>query len=421
MPARTSASAAARTPRQASAAGPPAPRAPPSHVLICGAGIVGVSTAFFLARRGVPKITLVDAAGPAAAASGRAGGFLARDWCGGGAWGALAAAGFDLHSELATELGAQAVGYRRVSTYAASFPGPGPAGGAAARGAPPCRALPWLSPGAQGVRQMASPATTAQVHPARLVAALLGAAGPAVQVVEDEVGRLLLGGGEDGGTGGGGDDGSADARPGAVLARAGPVRADAIVIALGPWTGRLVAATPGLAEACPAAAAVSGRRAHSIIVSPPPSPPPAGAWPGPECVFTEIGRGRGKPPGEPECYPRPDGSVYVCGAGDGAALPAGAAHVTHDAAAIATLTADAAAIAPCLAGADVQPSACYLPVTPSGLPFIGELAPRVYGAAGHGCWGILTGPATGRGVAGLVVGGAGDADAALVVPFGGGR
>jgi glycine/D-amino acid oxidase-like deaminating enzyme len=387
----------------ASAASPPTP--PPAHVLVCGAGIVGASTAFFLARRGVPRVTLVDAVGPAAAASGRAGGFLARDWCGSGAWGALAAAGFDLHAQLAAELGESRVGYRRVSTFAASFPAPAAKKAVSDGGSspPPPAAVPWLAPAARGVRPLGSPTTTAQVHPRRLVEALLEEAGEGLEVVVDELTGLA----EADGAG----------RPGAVLAGRGALHADAVVLALGPWTGRFLAACGGLAAECPAAA-ITGRRAHSIVVTPATA---SKILPGPECVFTHIERGgRGTSPGEPECYPRPDGSVYVCGAGDGAPLPASAADVSPDPAAIATLTADAAAIAPCLARADVAPSACYLPVTPTGLPFIGSVRPGVWAAAGHGCWGILTGAATGRGLAGLVVGGPADADAALVRPFGAG-
>lgn len=57
---------------------------------------------------------------------------------------------------------------------------------------------------------------------------------------------------------------------------------------------------------------------------------------------------------------------------------------------------------------DIPPhteQACYLPTTEDGIPLIGEI-PGVKGAfvaAGHGCWGILNGPATGEAVAELLV------------------
>jgi glycine/D-amino acid oxidase-like deaminating enzyme len=51
------------------------------RVVICGGGI-GASIAYFLSRRGVKPI-VVERTGIACAASGKAGGFLARHWCDG--------------------------------------------------------------------------------------------------------------------------------------------------------------------------------------------------------------------------------------------------------------------------------------------------------------------------------------------------
>src|SRR5438477_9620723 len=88
---------------------------PPRHVLVCGAGVVGASVAYFLARRGV-AVTVVERSGVACAASGKSGGFLALDWCDDSPLGPLARASFALHAELARELGAD-YGYRRVETF----------------------------------------------------------------------------------------------------------------------------------------------------------------------------------------------------------------------------------------------------------------------------------------------------------------
>jgi glycine/D-amino acid oxidase-like deaminating enzyme len=57
---------------------------------------------------------------------------------------------------------------------------------------------------------------------------------------------------------------------------------------------------------------------------------------------------------------------------------------------------------------DIPPrtkQSCYLPTTDNGIPLIGEV-PGVKGAfiaAGHGCWGILNGPATGEAIAELLI------------------
>ena len=50
------------------------------HVIVCGAGVVGASVAYFLTRRGV-RVTVIERTGVACAASGKSGGFLALDWC----------------------------------------------------------------------------------------------------------------------------------------------------------------------------------------------------------------------------------------------------------------------------------------------------------------------------------------------------
>src|SRR3989441_1236615 len=88
---------------------------PARHVVVCGAGVVGASVAYFLALRGV-AVTVVERSGVACAASGKSGGFLALDWCDGSALGPLARASFALHAELAQKLGAD-YGYRRLDTF----------------------------------------------------------------------------------------------------------------------------------------------------------------------------------------------------------------------------------------------------------------------------------------------------------------
>src|SRR6059058_585895 len=87
----------------------------PSRVVVCGAGVMGASIAYFLARRGV-AVTVVERTGVACAASGKSGGFLALDWCDGTPLGPLARASFALHAKLAKELGAD-YGYRRMDTF----------------------------------------------------------------------------------------------------------------------------------------------------------------------------------------------------------------------------------------------------------------------------------------------------------------
>nr|GEX45013.1 putative oxidoreductase TDA3 [Tanacetum cinerariifolium]GEX45724.1 putative oxidoreductase TDA3 [Tanacetum cinerariifolium] len=84
---------------------------PPKRVVICGGGIIGVCTAYYLAKKGV-VVTLIERSSIACAASGKAGGFLALHMCDDGPLSSLARTSFDFHRSLAQELdGSQSYGY----------------------------------------------------------------------------------------------------------------------------------------------------------------------------------------------------------------------------------------------------------------------------------------------------------------------
>ena len=73
------------------------------RVVICGGGVIGACIAYFLRRHGVDVI-VVERTEVAAAASGKAGGFLARDWCAGTPLDGLARRSFALHAQLREEI-----------------------------------------------------------------------------------------------------------------------------------------------------------------------------------------------------------------------------------------------------------------------------------------------------------------------------
>lgn len=75
-----------------------------SRVVIAGGGIIGTAISYYLAKRGVTS-TVVDRCGLAAAASGRAGGFLALDWNDASGLGPLARLSYKMHAGLEEELG----------------------------------------------------------------------------------------------------------------------------------------------------------------------------------------------------------------------------------------------------------------------------------------------------------------------------
>ena len=89
-------------------------------ILIVGGGIVGCSTAYYLSKAGYTNITVIEAVDVAHAASGRAGGFLAKDWCNSQPTSFLAVRVFEIYSGLTEELGVD-IGYRKLNTMSLSL------------------------------------------------------------------------------------------------------------------------------------------------------------------------------------------------------------------------------------------------------------------------------------------------------------
>jgi len=341
------------------------------RVLICGGGVIGATTAYFLARRGLTPI-VVERTGIACAASGKAGGFLARDWCDGTPLAPLARRSFALHRDLAGELDGD-WGYRPMATY----------GGASGFGERVRRRnvegeLGWLSPTVGISQRLGSPETTAQVHPARFTEAMMRAAetlGAEARI--GRVGGLAIKAG----------------RVAGVETDRGTIEADAVVIAMGPWSI--------LAAAWLTLPAVFGLKGHSLVFATGDHIPATAA-------FVEYRAATGAVE-TPELFPRPDGTTYVCAISSQAPLPLDPADVAADQGAFDRLERICAELSPVLAGARiVARQACYRPVCRDGLPLIGRVAgvDNAYIATGHSVWGILNAPATGEAMAELIADGA---------------
>jgi glycine/D-amino acid oxidase-like deaminating enzyme len=337
------------------------------HVLICGGGVIGVSIAYFLSCRGV-RATVVESTGLACAASGKSGGFLARDWCDGTPLAPLARRSFALHAELNDKLAGD-WGYRRLVTY-------GGFAGLPARRSSAYR-LGWLSSGVTVGQALGSRHNTAQVHPGRFTAAMMRAAAA-------QRGELLLG------------------RVTAIAQRHGratgvvvgdeTIEGDAVVVAMGPWSTLATLSLPF--------PAVFGLKGHSLVFDTGRSVPA-------EALFAEYREPSGAVL-SPEVFPRADGTTYVCAISSEAPLPIDPAKVAPDPRAIERLEALCAALSPALSPAKiVARQARYRPITTDGLPLIGRV-PGVAGgyvATGHSVWGILNAPATGEAMAELIVDG----------------
>lgn len=177
-----------------------------------------------------------------------------------------------------------------------------------------------------------------------------------------------------------------------VLADDDVVPADVVVLAMGPWTGQ------GL-EWVGKPNVVLGGRAHSVTLAVESTRTDATA------LFLQYRPDYTGKSVEPEVYPRPDGTVYVCGSQDDEPLPADPARVVPDPDTCAHLTDVAGRVSSLCAGAPVlHQSACFLPSVTDGRPLIGQV-PGVGGlfvATGHFCWGILQGPVTGQALAELI-------------------
>jgi glycine/D-amino acid oxidase-like deaminating enzyme len=191
-----------------------------------------------------------------------------------------------------------------------------------------------------------------------------------------------------------------------------------IIVAAGPWTGRVLPR-----------AKIESLRAHSVVYEADVSPfavftdieLPSDFIPAHRAAMGQKRRHKGRV--DPEIYARPFGEVYACGKlhifrfpmhratpanfaiGEPdtlIALPETADEVQFDEAQCDDIIAYLSTISPVLASAPIKAKqACYLPQhirfgKESG-PLIGATSvPGLWVAAGHTCWGIQNGPATGR-------------------------
>lgn len=409
---------------------PPPPHHRPQHIVIAGAGIIGTSTAYYLSKLSQQplqqplKITLVDPTGSIApAASGKAGGFLALDWndYSPHALGPLARRGFELHSILAQELGQERIMYRRLSCACISVAEKATddddddkrekrSSGKKLEGIAQQEWQDYENANVLGVKSLGDEKTIAQVHPKMLCCAMWeeimkNNSNVKAQLVKGRVVHAKPRKRMDH------DDNKNDSNyhylwnvqleDGTVLP------ADAILFACGPWT------TVGNC--------MTGVKYHSVIIPTRPK------------VLTQSIFYNGF--GDPEVYPRPDGTAYCCGFPDAPVVvqeEPGREEVRQEkvkeilyAVRAASGSGSSSSDGGQGGGRGVlgqEPElvqSCYLPCTPDNIPMMGKvmvsmdetdedgsdsaLVDGCYVAAGHGCWGILMGPATGEAMANLIL------------------
>lgn len=335
------------------------------RVVICGAGVIGACTAYFLARRGI-DVVVVERTEVAAAASGKAGGFLALDWCAGTPLDALARRSFQLHAALPDEIAGDWA-YQRMTAYSGLV--------VPDHARTPAK-LDWLSDGVVVVNRLGTPETTAIVHPRKFTSAMMSAAqsygaelraGQITGMVQSADGSAVEGVEVDG----------------AVL------EADAVVIAMGPWSL--------MAAAWVHLPAVFGQRSPSLVYD-------TGTDVPTDALFLEYHEGSTVAV-TVEVFPRADGSTLITAFSDQAPLPLDPAVVTADQKEVDRLQAISERLSPFFRpDRIIARQACFRPVTRDGLPLIGKVPQieGVYVATGHSVWGILNAPATGQALAELI-------------------
>jgi glycine/D-amino acid oxidase-like deaminating enzyme len=351
------------------------------RVVICGGGVIGGCTAYFLSRRGI-DVTVVERTGVAAAASGKAGGFLALDWCAGTPLDALARRSFALHAALPGEIAGD-WGYRRMTAYSGFVTSEHDARRHAPAG------LDWLSDGVIIAQRLGTTETTAIVHPRKFTTAVMNAAqGHGTELREGRITGIVRR--ADGSTVRG------------VEVDGGVIEADAVVVAMGPWSL--------LSARWMELPAVFGQRSPSLVYD-------LGADVPADALFLEAQEESGTVV-TVEVFPRADGSTHVTAFSDEAPLPLDPAAVTPDPSAIDRLQAIAERLSPLFrAEKIIARQACVRPVTQDGLPLIGKVrgSEGAYVASGHNVWGILNAPASGEALAELIADG--EARSTDLTPF----
>jgi len=343
-------------------------------IAICGGGIIGCATAYYLSLLDKEKtldISLIERESVACHSSGKAGGFLALDWNDHSPVGELARFSYSLHKELSTTLGKD-IGYRCLDTFSVSVKTNTTSDKNGNKGKDH-----WVGNGRKD--RIGSVSSTAQVHPYILTKALL-AASEGVNFIKGTVKAI--------------EKNSENKLIKIILEDGKTLEPDVTILALGAWTSTL----KNFFDLCKPVFDVSGSKVHSIVVEAPNTPP--------EAIFAYLVNKQGQSK-EPELYPRPDGTVYICGEGDKTPLPDNPTDITPSNQACQNLYDMSGKICSSLEDSKLlTKQACYIPSSPDGIPIIGEVPyyPRTFIASGHGVWGILNGPATGKCLAQLVLG-----------------
>lgn len=315
-------------------------------------------------------VSIVDRA-PGSSASYKAGGFLAREW-GSGPTVQLHQKSFDLHAKIAEELNVQS--FRRIPVISVTQREGGKA------------AASWLNGHAQSSELDGA---AAQVTPGELTDKLIKYAvsrGKTRVIQDTAVGYV------------GNNDGSVQ---GVKLANGGILEADKLVVTLGVWSG--VVCEDWFGMPIP----MQGIKSTSMVYN----------------AIDEIKK-------EPyacfcdedqfschlELYPRPDGSLYICGLGGSDYISGDRLREGGDCYNPEDVKADSSRVAAATSALNHMSKtfaekytpditqACMRPCPSDALPVMSDIPgfKGAYVSAGHNCWGILWAPVSGKAMAELI-------------------
>ena len=393
-------------------------------VVIVGAGVVGAATAYYLSTTGYgdSPITILDAAGPAAGASGRAGAFITNQpplFCRGignakDKRGSLFEKSFDLHLQLAKDLKLES--FCSVTNYqgvrVGAFSSKEGNSDNSTGGASECDKfvidgrstddktshISSLKKLVENDTGMQLPGDAALVDPAELVSCMMD------KVLNQQNNSFHKG------TVSGLELDSSGSCVTGVHIESGPLktipvsRDEPVVIALGPWTSRI---EDWLQTPMP----IEGVLSTSLIYNDGILESDIGS----AFFFDEDSNGC-----HLEVFGRRDKSLYISGCGESQVMstrlmrsnerPSPTIPCSPDFARASAAQASLQAAGyerPCVTGTpsteqSVDTQACIRPMSPDGLPVVGKLLENVFVATGGGPWGITWGPLMGKSLASLI-------------------
>jgi glycine/D-amino acid oxidase-like deaminating enzyme len=359
--------------------------AAPKRVVVCGGGIQGTSVAYQIAERDDSvSVTILEAKAPASAASGKGGGFMARSWGDGSCTQRLHELAFDMYGPLALELGCES--YRKLPVLSVSPGIRNKQGVAAARS--DRRLAPvvpsWLDGAAGQIRALGMGDDTAQITPAEFVSKMLDKHRDRIQLVLGTCSGIET------------SDADPESRQITTVtyvdkATGEPRRlpCDAFVVSNGPWACQAEEWFEGTVQL-----PMEGVKSTSVVWEPPSD--------GIAVDATALFCGEDSRFGTHlEVYPRPDGTVYICGIGGSDYVPKDALkggafreqcepNESRVEAAVKAFTDMSKRYG--TSGKLAVTQACMRPCPPDALPYMGKI-PGYRGAyinAGHNCWYVRT-------------------------------